>query len=121
MSHNTYSVYVVAIILFIISLPILLVGGIVSIVQEAKRVREARLQGEQLSYLQPKLLAGIAVILFVLTVTASGALYVSITYKLLSASLNWAVVALLVLAGIFGLLYLMQVISGNNRAQKSSQ
>lgn len=112
---NTNSIYVVAIILFIISLPIILVGGIVSVVQEVRRVREARIRGERLGYIQPKLLAGILVSLFALTISAAGAIYAGISYKQFSTSLYWIVITLVVLAAIFGFLYLLQVLDINDK------
>ncbi len=112
---NTNSIYIVAIILFIISLPIILVGGIVNIVQEIRRVREARIRGEHLSYMQPRLLAGILVSLFVLTISAAGGIYAGISYKQFSTSLYWIVITLLVLAAIFGVLYLVQILNINDK------
>ncbi len=118
---TTGSIYTIAIALFIISLPIILISSIVGIVQETRRVRVARSQGEQLGYAQPKLLAEIAVLLFILLLVAAGAVYAGITYQVVPPNLLWVAIVLVVIAGICGFYSVIQRINGNNSVQKPSQ
>ena len=118
---TTSSIYTIAIALFIISLPIILISSIVGIVQEMRRIRRARSQGEHLSYAQPKLLAEIAVLLFVLLLVAAGTVYASISYQMLPPSLVWVSFALVALAGLCGFFSIIQRINSTNSPPKSSQ
>lgn len=111
--NSISSTYVIAAILVIISLPIILVGGIIGIYREFQYIRQARASGERITfYTQPKLLASAASALFALTIILSGVLFVCINYRLLSQSLEWVVIGLVALAGVFGILYLTQVLRG---------
>ncbi len=114
MKATTGSIYTVAIILCIVSLPIILISSIVGIVQEIKRVHTERLQGTNLSYNQPKLLADIAVLLFTITIVAAGVIYACISYKLLSADFIWVSITLVVLAVLCGLFALVQRINSSS-------
>ncbi len=114
---TTGSIYTIAIALFIISLPIILISSIVGIVQETRRVRVARSQGERLSYAQPKLLAEIAVLLFVLLLVAAGAVYVGINYQVVPQNLLWVSIALVVVAGLCGFFSLIQRFNSNSSPQ----
>lgn len=113
------SFYTIAIVLCIIGLPIIIIGSIVGIVQEVRRVRAARSGGERLSYAQPKLLAESATLLFVLIIIAAGAVYAGIIYEGISPNLMWVSLVLVVLAGLCGFFSLIQRIHGSNSAQKS--
>ena len=113
------SIYTIAIALFIISLPIILISSIVGIVQETRRIRKARSQGEGLNYAQPKLLAEIAVLLFVLLLVAAGAVYVGISYQIVSSSLVWVSFTLVAFAGLCGGFSVIQRINSNSNPQKS--
>ncbi len=118
---TTGSIYTIAIALFIISLPIIFISSIVGIVQETRRIRVARSQGEQLSYTQPKLLAEIAVLMFILLLVAAGAVYAGITYQVLSPSLLWVSIVLVVIAGLCGFFSVTQRINGNSSTQKHEE
>ncbi len=116
MKLTTGSVYTIAIILFIISIPVILIGSIIGIIQEIRRVRMARSQGDKLGYAQPKLLADVATLLFILVLAAAGAVYGSIYYKLLSANLLWISIVLVIVAAACGLFSFVQRINvGSNR------
>lgn len=119
MKLTSGSVYTIAIILFIISIPIILVSSVIGIVQEIRRVRAARSLGEKLSYAQPKLLAEVAVLLCILLIVAAGAVYASISYQALSPNLMWVSLVLVVIAGLCGLFSLIQRVNGSNSTQKS--
>ncbi len=119
MKMTTGSIYAIAIILFIISLPIILVSSIVGIVQEIRRIRTARSLGEHLNYTQPKLLAEVAVLVFVLMMLAAGAVYAAIAYQVVPSNLTWVSIMLVVIAGIAGLFSLIQRVNSSNSAQKS--
>ena len=114
---TTGSIYTIAIALFIISLPIILISSIVGIVQETRRVRSARSQGEQLSYVQPKLLAEIAILLFVLLLVSAGAVYVGINYQVLPPNLQWVSLALVAGAGLCGFFSIVQRFNSNSHPQ----
>ncbi len=118
---TTGSIYSIAIALFIISLPIILISSIVGIVQETRRIRIARSSGEQIGYAQPKLLAEIAVLLFILLLVAAGAVYAGITYQVIPSNLLWVSIVLVVIAGVCGFYSVIQRINGNNSVQKQSQ
>ena len=118
---TTGSIYTIAIALFIISLPIILISSIVGIVQETRRIRAARSQGEQLGYAQPKLLAEIGVLLFILLLVAAGVVYAGIIYQVVPPNLLWVSIVLVVIAGVCGFYSVIQRINGNNSVQKSSQ
>ncbi len=113
------SIYTLAIILFLISIPIILIGSIVGIVREIRRVRVARVQGDKLSYAQPALLADIATLLFILILVAAGAIYGSIYYKLLSTNLLWLSIVLVILAAACGLFAFVQRVNPGNNIQNS--
>jgi len=119
MKLTTGSIYTIAIILFIISIPVILIGSIVGIIRESKRVRVARSHGDRLSYAQPKLLADIATLLFILILVAAGAVYGSIYYKLLSTNLLWVSIVLVILAAACGLFSLVQRMSIGNTVRGS--
>jgi len=116
---TTGSIYTIAIMLFIISLPIILISSIVGIVQETRRIRMARLHGERLSYAQPKLLAEIAVLVFLLLLLAAGAVYAGITYQIVPPNLMWVSIVLVAIAGLCGFFSVIQRVNGNSSAQKS--
>ncbi len=119
MKLTTGSIYTIAIILFIISIPIILVGSIVGIIKEIRRVHVARSQGDKLGYAQPKLLAEVATLLFILILVAAGAVYVSIYYKLLSANLLWVSIVLVIVAAACGLFsFVQRMNAGNNNVQR---
>ena len=113
------SIYTIAIMLFIISLPIILISSIVGIVQETRRIREARVRGERQSYAQPKVLAEIAVLLFILVLIAAGAVYAGIIYRVVSPNLLWVSIALVVVAALCGIFSVIQRVNGNSSVQKS--
>ncbi len=115
---TTGSVYSIAIILFIIALPIIFISSIVGIVQEIRRVRAARVLGERLSYAQPKLLAEVAALLCILILIAAGAVYAGIFYNVMPSNLTWVSFVLVIIAGVCGFFSLIQRVSGNNSAQK---
>jgi O-antigen/teichoic acid export membrane protein len=117
MKLTTGSIYTLAIILFLVSIPFILIGSIVGIVREARRVRVARSQGDKLSYAQPRLLADVATLLFILILIAAGAIYGSIYYKLLSANVLWVSIVLVILAAVCGIFAFVQRMNPNN-AQK---
>ncbi len=119
MKLTTGSIYTIAIVLFLISIPVILIGSIVGIVREARRIRAARSQGDKLSYAQPRLLADVATLLFILILIAAGAIYGSIYYKLLSANLLWVSIALVILAAACGLFAFVQRVNPGNNAQNS--
>ena len=114
---TTSSIYTIAIVLFIISLPIILISSIVGIVQETRRIRSARARGESLSYAQPKLLAEIGVLWFILLLVAAGVVYAGIYYQALSSSLLWVSIVLVVLACVCGLFSVIQRINGISSTQ----
>ncbi|GAC1357361.1 MAG: hypothetical protein NVSMB38_39660 [Ktedonobacteraceae bacterium] len=116
---TTGSIYTIAIVLFIISLPIILTSSIVGIVQEIRRVRAARSHGEHLSYAQPKLLAEVAVLLFILLIVAAGTVYAGIVYEVISPNLLWVSIVLVVVAGLCGFYSLIQRLNSSNKVQKS--
>jgi len=116
---TTGSIYTIAIALFIVSLPIILISSIVGIVQETRRIRAVRSRGEQLSYAQPKLLAELAVLLFILLIIAAGAVYAGITYQVVSPNLLWVSIILVVIAALCGFFSIIQRVNGNSSAQKS--
>jgi heme/copper-type cytochrome/quinol oxidase subunit 1 len=113
------SIYTIAIMLFIIGLPIILISSIVGIVQETRRIHLARVRGEHMSYAQPKLLAELAVLLFILLLVAAGAVYAGITYRLVSPNLLWVSIVLVVIAGLCGFFSVIQRVNGNSSAQNS--
>ncbi len=115
----TSSIYTIAIVLFIISVPIILISSIVGIVQETRRIHEARVRGEQLSYAQPKVLAEIGVLLFLLVLIAAGAIYAGVSYQVVSPNLLWIAVVLVVLAALCGIYSVIQRVNGNSKAQES--
>ena len=115
---TTSSIYTIAIALFIVSLPIILISSIVGIVQEAKRIHGERSRGEQLSYAQPKLLAELAVLLFILLLVAAGGIYAGITYQVVSSNLLWVSIVLVVLAALCGVFSVVQRVNGNASTQK---
>ena len=115
----TSSIYTIAIVLFIISLPIILISSIVGIVQETRRIREARTCGERQSYAQPKLLAEVAVLLFILVLVAAGAIYAGVIYQVVSPNLLWVAIALVVVAALCGIFSVIQRVNGSSSAQKS--
>ncbi len=116
---TTSSIYTIAIALFIISLPIILISSIVGIVQESRRIYRARSRGEQLSYAQPKLLAELAVLLFILLLVAAGGVYAGITYQVIPPNLLWVSIVLVVIAALCGVFSVIQRVNGNSSAQKS--
>ena len=118
---TTSSIYTTAIILFIIGVPIILISSIVGIVQETRRIRKARSQGEQLSYAQPKLLAEIAVLLFILLLIAAGTVYAGIAYQVLSPSLLWVSIVLVVLSAVCGFFSMVQRLNRNSRTQTQEE
>ncbi|GAC1424314.1 MAG: hypothetical protein PVS3B3_10910 [Ktedonobacteraceae bacterium] len=111
---TTSSIYTIAIALFIISLPIILISSIVGIVQETRRIRVARSHGEWLSYAQPKLLAEIAVLVFILLLVAAGAVYAAITYHIVSPNLLWVSIVLVVIAGLCGFFSVIQRVNSHS-------
>ena len=115
---TTSSVYTIAIILFIIGLPIIIISSIVGIVQEIRRVHAARALGEHLSYAQPKLLAEVAALLFIFILAAAAGVYVGIAYKVVASNLLWVSFVLVVIAGVCGLYSLVQRINSGNSTQK---
>lgn len=118
MKLTTGSIYTIAIVLFIISIPIILIGSIVGIVREIRRVRIARTQGENLSYAQPRLLADVATLLFILILAAAGVVYGSIYYGLLSANLLWVSIVLVIVAAACGLFAFVQRVNPGNNVQQ---
>ena len=111
------SIYTIVIILCIIGLPIVLIGSIIGIVRETRRISIARSHGDKRGYAQPKLLADIATLFFVLTLVAAGTIYGCIYYKLLSANLLWVAIALALVAIVCGLFAFVQRVKANNNAQ----
>ncbi len=116
---TTGSIYTIAIALFIVSLPIILISSIVGIVQETRRVNKARTGGERLSYAQPKLLAEVGVLLFVLLLVIAGAIYAGIVYQVLSSGLLWVSIVLVVIAALCGLFSLIQRVNSGSSAPQS--
>ncbi len=116
---TTSSIYTIAIVLFIVSLPIILISSIVGIVQEVRRIHGARLRGEQLGYVQPKVLAELAILLFILLLVAAGLVYAGITYQVVSPNLLWVSIVLVVVAALCGFFSIIQRINGNSSAQKT--
>jgi cytochrome c biogenesis protein CcdA len=105
--------YVIAGILFIISLPVLLVWGVASIVQELRRRRRARRQGDLYTLDRTVLLAGVGAILFVLFSVVSASVYASILYHVFSPDLYWLAITFGVLAALAGVLYVWQFLPKN--------
>ena len=118
---TTSSIYTIAIALFIISLPIIFISSIVGIVQEIRRIRVARGRGEQLGYAQPKLLAELAVLLFILLLVAAGAVYAGIAYHVVSPNLLWVSIVLVVIAALCGIFSVVQRVNGNSSIQQHEE
>lgn len=115
MNNNAY---VIAGILFLISLPILLIWGIVSVAQELRRGYSARRQGKAHTWNRSALLSGVGAILFVLLSLASGLVYAGMSYKVLPRNLYWLVVTLGVLAVLAGVLYVSQLLPMGGATQE---
>jgi len=118
---TTSSIYTIAIALFIISLPIILISSIVGIVQESRRIYRARARGEQLSYAQPKLLAELAGLLFILLLVAAVAVYAGIVYRIVAPNLLWVSIVLVVIAAICGVFSVVQRVNGNSNVQQHEE
>ena len=118
---TTSSIYTIAIALFIVSLPIIFISSIVGIVQETRRIHKARIRGEQLSYAQPKLLAELAVLLFILLLIAAGAVYAGSAYHVVSANLLWVSIVLVVVAALCGIFSVIQRVNGNSSIQRHEE
>ena len=118
---TTSSIYTIAIALFIISLPIIFISSIVGIVQEIRRIRGARSRGEQLNYAQPKLLAELAVLLFILLLVAAGLVYAGIAYHVVSPNLLWVSIVLVVIAALCGIFSVVQRVNGNSSIQQHEE
>ena len=118
---TTSSIYTIAIALFIVSLPIIFISSIVGIVQETRRIHVARSRGEQLNYAQPKLLAELAVLLFILLLVAAGTVYAGIAYHDVSANLLWVSIVLVVIAALCGVFSVIQRVNGNSSIQQHEE